>query len=91
MEKQIMKKSGRNVWECQYCDKVTIGPKDGSRPERCTCKGKEYGYDFDAVPNMRRVKGDRYKPYGDDTEWATSADQILMAEANINFRLRGRK
>jgi hypothetical protein len=86
-----MKKSGRNIWICQYCDKIVAGPKDGSRPERCTCKGKEYGYDWEAVPNPRRVRGDRYRTYGDNTDWAASADQILMAEASINFRYRGRK
>lgn len=86
-----MKKSGRNIWKCQYCDKVTAGPKDGSRPERCECKGIEYGYDFEAVPYIGRVKKSRYKPYGDNTDWAASADQILELIANANFRYKSRK
>jgi hypothetical protein len=87
----MKRKTGRNIWKCQYCDRIVVGQKDGSRPERCTCKGKEYGCDFEAIPNPRRVKGDRYKAYRDNTEWAASADQILMAEANINFRYKGRQ
>jgi len=71
-------------WACMQGHKWNAG---GDKPELCPECSYPENHVYPVVA-FSRVKGDKFRPYSEQTQWGQMANEILSREAQDNFLSR---